>query len=143
MRLTTGAVLIGAALLLSVGAGMILAPASCRLQIIPDYVTPIGYRAVLRLAPVCPAGTVLRVRKSSTLSTKASGAKYQPIKPLTGAWEVGHPYTPVVRPVPPRELWTSQVGTPWQWQFWDERKLNTLTGKRGAWVAGEVLRAAP
>lgn len=143
MRPLKTLILTGAALLIPVAAQTLLKAPACTLQVIPDYVNPIAFKAVLRLSPACPAGTVLRVRKSSTLNTKAQGAKYQPIKPLAGAWEVGNSYAQVNRPVPDRELWTTQVPGKWRWEWWDASRYNTITKTSGSWVAGEVLRAAP
>ena len=126
------ALLISAALLLPAAAVLVAAPtpASCHLQVIPDYTLGVTYRAVLRPSPGCGASAVLRVRKSSTINTVRSGARYQPIKPATGAWEVGA--LAVRRPVPADELWTLYN---WRWEYWAAAK--------GRWVAGEVLRAAP
>ncbi|WP_343757443.1 hypothetical protein [Deinococcus depolymerans] len=96
----------------------------------PDYTLGVTYRASLRLAPECPPGTVMRVRKSSTTSTRQSGAPYQPIKPLQGAWDVG---ILAKTPVPREELWTLYS---WRWEY-------SLPGSPQRWRAGEVLRAAP
>lgn len=118
---------------------------ACRLQVIPDYVTPISYKAVLRLSPACPAGTVLRVRKSSTLNVKRNGAPYQPIRPAVGAWEVGNSYSQVKKPVPYNELLTTRfdsavpLGTRWQWEYWSPSEWNPRTQSSGRWLAGEVL----
>lgn len=122
-------------------AALLQVPPACRLQVIPDYVTPIGYRAVLRPSPVCSHGTVLRVRKSSTLNTRRAGAPYQPIRPETGAWEVGQGVT-AKTPVPTRELPTSTL-TSWRWEYWSAETLNPRTNTKGRWLAAEVLRAAP
>lgn len=143
MRQLKTLILTGAALLIPVAAQTLLKAPACTLQVIPDYVNPIAFKAVLRLSPACAPGTVLRVRKSSTLNTKARGAKYQPIKPLTGAWEVGNSYTRPLKPVPDRELWTTQVPGKWRWEWWDASRYNTITKTSGSWVAGEVIRAAP
>jgi len=133
------------ALLALPGAALVLvtnaAPPACRLQVIPDYVTPVSYQAVLRPSPACQDGTVLRVRKSSTLNTRVNGAPVQPIRPLKGAWEVGK-NTLVNAPVPWRELTTITV-TRWRWEWFDASAPNPLTLAKGRWVAAEVLRAAP
>ncbi|AWT34594.1 hypothetical protein DM785_02755 [Deinococcus actinosclerus] len=97
---------------------------------VPDYTLGVTYRASLRLAPECPPGTVLRVRKSSTTSTRQGGAPYQPIKPLKGAWDVG---ILAKSPVPREELWTLYS---WRWEY-------SLSSAPQRWRAGEVLRAAP
>lgn len=122
-------------------ASLLQAPPACRLQVIPDYVTPIGYRAVLRSSPDCAYGTVLRVRKSSTLNTRRAGAPYQPIRPETGAWEVGRAGA-LKTPVPTRELPTSTL-TGWRWEYWSAKTWNPRTNATGRWLAAEVLRAAP
>ena len=118
------------------------APPACRLQVIPDYVTPISYRAVLRVSPGCPSGTTLRVRKSSTINTVRNGAPYQPIKPLKGAWDVKKIGDVTVSSVPGFELQTSTI-TKWQWEYWSAAEWNLRTNTKGRWVAAEVLRAAP
>ena len=87
--LLTGAALTGTAAALVVALIAQPLPA-CRLQVIRDYVTPISFQAVLQLSDGCPPGTVLRVRKSSTMNVKRNGAPYQPILPENGAWEVGN-----------------------------------------------------
>ncbi|MVN88301.1 hypothetical protein GO986_16265 [Deinococcus sp. HMF7620] len=104
----------------------------CRLQVVPDYTLGVTFRAALRLAPACPFGTVLRVRKSSTTSTRRTGAPYQPIKPEQGAWEVGAPGQPLKSPVPASERWTLRS---WRWEYFDAAAAR--------WRGGEVLRAAP
>lgn len=122
-------------------AVLLQASPTCRLQVIPDYVTPIGYRAVLRPSPACAYGTVLRVRKSSTLNTRRNGAPYQPIRPEVGAWEVGQGRV-LKTPVPRRELSTSTL-TGWRWEYWSAETWNPRTNTKGRWLAAEVLRAAP
>lgn len=47
--------LLGAALVVPVAAQTLLKPPSCHLQVIPDYVNPIAFKAVLRLSPACPS----------------------------------------------------------------------------------------
>lgn len=111
------------------------APPACRLQVIPDYTLAVAYKAVLRLSPGCPDGTVLRVRKSSTMNTVRSGAPYQPIKPLKGAWEVKKRGDITISQVPVNEVWTVLVPKPWRWEFFQSAS--------GRWTAAEVLRAAP
>ncbi|MBZ9753615.1 hypothetical protein K7W42_22590 [Deinococcus sp. HMF7604] len=110
-------------------------PPACRLQVVPDYTLGVTFRAALRLAPGCPFGTVLRVRKSSTTSTRRNGAPYQPIKPEQGAWEVGAAGQPLKSPVPRSELWTLYT---WRWEYNAAR-----AGQPERWRPGEVLRAAP
>lgn len=105
-----------ALLVLAAGAGHAAPPPTCVLVVIPDYALPgLAYRAVLRLSPACPPDVTLRVRKTSALSRKRTGAPYQPIRPLTGAWNLGLSGTTI----PDRELWTSTV-TGWRWQYYDE-----------------------
>lgn len=101
---------------------------ACHLQVIPDYTAVVIYRAVLRLSPACPAGTVLRVRKSSTLNVVRKGAPYQPLDPPTGAWNLSRTSTTVPRD----KLWT--VST-WRWEAYDPAQ--------NRWRGAEVLHAAP
>lgn len=112
----------------------------CRLQVIPDYTLLVAYRAVLRPSSGCPAGAVLRVRKSSTLNVRREGAPYQPIRPGTGAWEVAGPAVFVNRPVPGGDLWTLLS---WRWEYFDPEVFNTRTNTPGRWIAAEVLHAVP
>lgn len=106
------------------------APPTCRLQIIPDYTLIFAYRAVLRLSPECGFSQSLRVRKSSTTSTKRNGAPYQPIRPEVGAWTLGRLDTTV----PENQLWTVWS---WRWEYNDP----ILT--KGKWRPAEVLYARP
>ncbi len=106
------------------------APPSCRLQVIPDYTLIFAYRAVLRLSPECGFAQALRVRKSSTTSTKRDGAPYQPIRPELGAWELERLSTSV----PANQLWTSWS---WRWEY------NDAILTKGKWRAAEVLYARP
>lgn len=137
--------LFASALLIPVAALTTIPPPACHLQVLPDYVTPISFKAVLRLSPACPAGTVLRVRKSSTLNVKRNGARYQPIRPAVGAWEVGNSYSQVKKPVPYNELFTTRfdssapLGAQWQWEYWSPSEWNPRTQASGRWLAGEVL----
>lgn len=116
------------------------APPTCHLQVIPDYTLfGLTYRAVLRPSPGCAYGTVLRVRKSSTLNVKRNGAPYQPILPEVGAWEIGVGVT-VKNPVPAKSLWTLSS---WRWEWWNPDVWNPRTGQKGRWLAAEVLHATP
>ncbi|MVN86921.1 hypothetical protein GO986_09100 [Deinococcus sp. HMF7620] len=110
-------------------------PPICRLQVVPDYTLGVTSRAALRLSPGCAFGTILRVRKSSTTSTRRNGAPYQPIKPEQGAWEVGATGQPLKSPVPKSELWTLYS---WRWEY-----NAAKPGQPERWRPGEVLRAAP
>lgn len=135
-RTTLSLTLLGAAAIAAAGmVATIAVPPACRLQVIPDYTLAVAYKAVLRLSPGCPDGTVLRVRKSSTMNTVRSGAPYQPIKPLKGAWEVGKRGDVTISQVPVNEVWTVLVPKPWRWEFFQSAN--------GRWTAAEVLRAAP
>lgn len=104
----------------------------CHLRIYPDYTLGVMYRAVLRLSSGCPAGTTLRVRKSSTMNTRVNGAPYQPVRPLSGAWELGTKKSTI----PAGDLWTLYN---WRWEWYDARALNPLTGTAGRWRGGEVV----
>ena len=104
---------------------------ACHLRILRDYTLGVTYKAVLRLSPGCRPGTVLRVRKSSTLNTRRGGAPYQPIKPEAGAWELSASKTTI----PARELWTLYS---WRWEFYDPAGINPLTGKPGRWRGAGV-----
>jgi len=84
---------------------------TCTAQIVRDYELGFAYYAQPQLASFCPAGTVLRVRKTSTLNTRAAGAPYQPIQPETGAWELSKAGTTI----PFNQRWTSSG---WAWQFY-------------------------
>lgn len=95
-------------------------PRYCSLLVVRDDVTPfVGYKAAL-FTPGCPDGRVARVRKASTVNQYA---RYRPILPLVGAWELG----PRRNTVPPGEVWTSDS---WRWEYWDGE----------AWVPAEVIR---
>lgn len=87
-------------------------PTFCEVRILRDYDLALTYFAVFRLASSCPADGVARIRKSNTLSTKANGAPYQPIRPEVGAWTVTKDGTTV----PFSARWTLNS---WQWQYWD------------------------
>ncbi|GAA4013199.1 hypothetical protein GCM10022631_26130 [Deinococcus rubellus] len=76
----------------------------------------------LIVSPSCPAITVLRVRKSSTLNVKSKGTPYQPIKLLAGAWEIGK----TRNTVPTAELWTSLT---WRWEQFDPERYSNVTGE--------------
>ena len=104
-----------AALLLGVTAAAPLPkPPLCPVVIYRDYSFAVGYYAVPALAPTCPLGSTGRLRKSSTLSLKSQGAKYQPIKPDAGAWNV----TFSGDTVPRAEKFVYWFST-WEWQTYD------------------------
>lgn len=85
----------------------------CHLTMTPAEVRGASYRARFTISASCPASTVFRVRKSSTMNLKTKGAPYQPIKPLTGAWEIRKTSTTI----PADQLWSLST---WQWQVWDD-----------------------
>ena len=91
----------------------------CAVRMLPDYHFGFSYFARLRLDPACPAGGVGRVRKTSTLSTKANGARYQPVKP-DGSAQFGGLYSWTITKsgdnIPPGEEWTFNR---WRWEYWD------------------------
>ena len=99
------------------------APPLCRVVVYRDYVFAFGYYAVPNLAPECPPGSTGRLRKSSTLNTKAQGAAFQPIRPDHGAWTV----TNSGDDVPNSEQLMYRFST-WEWQY--------FTGK--TWQPAEV-----
>ncbi|GAA3995157.1 hypothetical protein GCM10022631_01620 [Deinococcus rubellus] len=107
-------------------AAVLTRPAPCAITLSPDQVRGVAYHVRLIVSPGCPASTVFRVRKSSTLNVKRKGAPYQPIKPLQGAWEIGK----ARNTVPDAELWTSIT---WRWELYDAEKFNVLTDELGAW----------
>lgn len=115
---------------LTLGAAGSLAPAAvpapllCRVVIYTDYNAGVGYYAVPQLAPECPENAIGRLRKSSTINTRARGAKFQPIHPVTGAWTV----TFFGDDVPNSEQFVYWF-TSWEWQWSD--------GKR--WIPAEVM----
>ncbi|AZI45350.1 hypothetical protein EHF33_20790 (plasmid) [Deinococcus psychrotolerans] len=98
-------------------------PVFCEVRILRDYDVSLTYFAVFRLASSCPAGGVARVRKSSTMNTKAAGARYQPIRPLVGAWEVSADGTTI----PFSSRWTLNS---WQWQYWDGDEWKPMKSAR-------------
>jgi len=98
-------------------------PIFCEVRILRDYDVAVTYFAVFRLSSSCPPGGVARVRKSSTLNTKAAGAPYQPIRPLTGAWDVSADGTTV----PFSARWTLNS---WQWQYWDGQAWQPMKSAR-------------
>ncbi|GAA4002601.1 hypothetical protein GCM10022631_11600 [Deinococcus rubellus] len=116
-------------------AAVLTRPAACTLTLSPDQVRGVAYHVRLIVSPGCPASTVFRIRKSSTLNVKRKGAPYQPIKPLTGAWEIGK----ATNTVPAAELWTSLT---WRWELYDAERYSNVTGELGAW-RGIVLERAP
>ncbi|WP_407572155.1 hypothetical protein [Deinococcus altitudinis] len=81
----------------------------CAATVTRDYTLGITYLAIINRADTCAARQVTRLRKVSTLNL---GARYAPIKPLTGAWTV----TTIGSSVPASELWTLYS---WRWQWWD------------------------
>lgn len=111
-------------LLLGAAAGQVTP--LCAVTVSPQVTRGVTYHASIRLAPGCPPGGTARVRKSSTLNTRASGAPYQPIKPEQGAWTVTRTGSTV--PIP--ELWTLFT---WQWQFYDPQAWNVRTQEFGVW----------
>jgi len=123
--------LLGPALLIP--AALLSQQPACALSLSPDQVRGVAYHVRLIVSPGCPADTAFRVRKSSTINVKRKGAPYQPIKPLTGAWEVGR----FKSKVPPAELWTSLT---WRWEVYDADRLNLLTGAAGDWRRVPVER---
>lgn len=109
-------------------AVMLTQPAPCTLTLSPDQVRGVVYHVRLIVSPGCPASTMFRVRKSSTLNVKRKGAPYQPIKPIVGAWEVSQ----AANSVPAAELWTSLT---WRWEEFRPDEYSNTTGELGAWRA--------
>ena len=70
---------------------------------------PLAYKAVIVRDKTCRIDQVARLRKTSTMNL---GARYQPIKPLKGAWEL----KATSSSIPGAEFWTLFS---WRWQFWD------------------------
>jgi hypothetical protein len=91
-------------------------PAFCPVVGYRDFAHPLGYYLTFRLAPGCPHGRVGRLRKSSTLNTRAGGVTVQPIQPQTGAWTV----TPQGDDVPnAKQFVYFYFGDRWEWQYFD------------------------
>lgn len=93
----------------------------CAVRLFPDYHLGLGYYARFRLAANCPAGSVGRVRKTSRLSTRVGGARWQPVKP-DGSRQYGGLWSWTVwksgaSNIPTAERWTFN----WAWQYWDGR----------------------
>ncbi|AZI41873.1 hypothetical protein EHF33_03165 [Deinococcus psychrotolerans] len=116
-----------------IGGALLTQTTPCTLTVTPDEVRGAAYHVRFTVAASCSADTVFRVRKSSTISTKRRGAPYQPIKPLTGAWEISKTKTTL----PTGELWTSIL---WRWEQFDPSQLNTVTGEAGRWRGVPVER---
>jgi len=82
----------------------------CPITVYRDYnLQPVSYRAVLLRETTCTLDQIARVRKTSGLNL---GARYQPIRPEVGAWEV----RAAASTVPPDQLWTLYS---WRWQWFD------------------------
>ncbi|ULH15985.1 hypothetical protein MF271_04960 [Deinococcus sp. KNUC1210] len=88
-------------------------PIYCPVIVYRDYDLMFSYYAQFRLPRDCPTGGIARIRKSSTVSTKAQGNPYEPINPQSGAWEV---YPNGIDTVPDTAQLTFNS---WQWQYWD------------------------
>jgi hypothetical protein len=108
LKLALAALLIGAA---SAVSSPELPPTYCPVEVLRDYELGWAYYAQLRLTPPCPFGGVGRVRKTSTLSTRAQGNAYQPIRPETGAWTVTASGDNI-----PRSMQFTLYS--WAWQYW-------------------------
>lgn len=106
---------------------LVLATPACGITLTPQATRGVTYTAILTVASSCPSGTAFRVRKSSTLNTRAAGAPYQPIKPQTGAWVV----TSKTSTIPPGEIYTLFS---WRWDVFDPKVWNLDTGQLGAWL---------
>ena len=114
LKLALAALMIGAA-----SAAVTDAPTPshyCRLVVYKDYEMGFAYYAQLALAPECTPGQVARVRRSSTLNVIRNGARYQPIDPANGAWEV----TATGDNVPNGKQFTYTWST-WDWEYWTEK----------------------
>jgi hypothetical protein len=80
----------------------------CPAIVYPDYVLGVTYYAVVLRDASCLTGQVARVRKASTLNI---GARYRPIQPLRGAWEITESGNTL-----PGNRWTLYT---WRWEYWD------------------------
>lgn len=108
----------------SLATAAISPPVYCRIVIYTDYNAGVGFFAVPQLAPECDRAAIGRLRKSSTLNTKARGAKFQPVRPVVGAWTV----TYLGDDVPNSEQFMYWFSS-WEWQWYDGKK----------WLPVEVL----
>lgn len=106
---------------------LFLAAPACGISLTPQATRGVTYTPLLQVSSTCPPGTAFRVRKSSTLNTKAAGAPYQPIKPQIGAWVV----TRKSSTIPVKELSTLFS---WRWEFFDAKVWDLHTGQLGAWL---------
>lgn len=84
----------------------------CPAVVYQDYQFGVVYYAQVYRAGSCQAQDLTRVRKTSTLNTRANGAQYQPIRPGAGAWEV----TPSGDTIPNDAQWTLYS---WDWEYYD------------------------
>lgn len=134
-QLVRAALLIGAALCVVASAApcAVASAAPCAVAVSPAVTRGASYYASLRLTPGCPPGTAVRVRKSSTLNTRAGGARYQPIEP-DGSPEHGRLFSWTLTArgsnIPPAERWTLFT---WEWQYLDTSIWNTRTHAFGVW----------
>lgn len=90
----------------------------CPVEMYPDYLTGIAYKAILRMAPGCPTGSVGRVRKISRIT----GLQTPGGKPEYGGvwgWNLNW-YTSLV---PERALWTSFTT---EWESYYDGKWNRV-----------------
>ncbi|UQN10352.1 hypothetical protein [Deinococcus sp. QL22] len=106
---------------------LVLAAPACGISLIPQATRGVTYTPLLQVARTCSPATVFRVRKSSTLNTRAAGARYQPIKPQIGAWVV----TKTSSTIPVKELSTLFT---WRWEVFDPKVWDLQTGQFGAWL---------
>jgi hypothetical protein len=107
------ALLIGAAAAAPLPRSM--PPPLCRVVVYRDYDFALGTYWTPRLAPGCPPDGIGRLRKSSTLNTKAQGAAFQPIRPAHGAWTVTSSGDDV-----PNSEQTSYFWSTWEWQDYEK-----------------------
>ena len=99
----------------------------CGISLTPDTTRGVTYHASLIIAPSCPPSTEFRVRKSSTLNTRRAGARYQPIKPTSGAWTISRN----LNTIPLKELDTLFS---WRWEVFDPKVWDLRTGQLGVWL---------
>ncbi|GGB69662.1 hypothetical protein [Deinococcus soli (ex Cha et al. 2016)] len=122
------------AVLLLAHAGAQSSAPTCRLTMTPVSVLGASYKVAFRVDPTCPPTHVFQVRKSSTISTRASGAPYQPIRPDGSAafhYAWSWPVSRARVAVPGNELFTLFT---WEWQVYDEARWNPITRRYGLWT---------
>jgi hypothetical protein len=88
----------------------------CPVVVYQDYdLLGLTYYAQFVRDSSCKPEDVSRIRKTSTINTVKAGAKYQPIMPETGAWQISD----YGSTVPAKAHWTLYT---WEWQYFNGKK---------------------